>query len=218
MFLIILGLDFLTQSLLLFKQLQYPNNIITLSLKKAQKKYYNTQIEKVTPKNILPIPNLHTHEIKNSLPNEIFTVKSNSIVLKHTLKPKINQPDNNIGIYKIPCNQCDKIYIGETNDIKRRLYQHTLDLRNDNKYSSLVNHRQSFNHIPNIKNSQLIKTTQNTNNRKLIESFIIKNTQNMNIIQGDVPLDKTTNKMLNRSNSLRKTLTSLPQLPESVMR
>lgn len=198
----------------IFKNLQYPNKIITKSFKKAKNKYYNIQTEKFTPKNILPIPNLHTHEIKNSLNNEICIVKSNSIILKHTLKPKINKSDNNIGVYKIPCNQCNKIYIGETNDYKRRLYQHSLDLTNDNKYSSLTNHRNIHNHLPNIQNSQLIKSVQNTNNRKLIETFIIKNTQNINLIKGDIPLDNITNKMLNRSNSLRRTLKDLPTLPE----
>ncbi|KAB7494284.1 Zinc metalloproteinase nas-4 [Armadillidium nasatum] len=37
----------------------------------------------------------------------------------------------------------------------------------------------------------------------------------MNIAKGDIPLDNITNKILNRSNSLKVTLKDLPKLPDS---
>ncbi|KAL7641803.1 UNVERIFIED_CONTAM: hypothetical protein RMT77_007677 [Armadillidium vulgare] len=105
-----------------FKNLKYPNTNIKKSLKKAKKKYYNTTTQKEKHTNILPTPNLNPHDTKNSLPTTIRTVKSNTINLKSILKPNINTIDDNIGVYTIPCDQCNLKYIGETNDFKRRIY------------------------------------------------------------------------------------------------
>lgn len=188
----------------IFKKLAYPYNIIRKAIQKAKNKFYQTTQILQNHKNILPVPNLHTFELKNCLPPEIRTVQSNTLTLKQFFKPHINTIDQNIGIYQIPCNNCNLKYIGETNDFKRRIYQHQHDLQIDNQHSSLTNHRQNHNHSINLNSAHLTKIVHNTQSRKLIESFIIKNTQNMNLNQGESIIDNTTNIFLKKSKFLSK--------------
>ena len=42
------------------------------------------------------------------------------------------------GIYKITCNQNNKVYIGQSTSIKRRWAQHRRDLKNNNHYNQYL--------------------------------------------------------------------------------
>lgn len=187
----------------IFINLSYPTNVIRKAIKKATNKYYQPNRTSHTHENILPIPNINPSEIKNNLPSEIQTVQSNTITLKKVLKPHINTIENNTGIYSIPCNNCPLKYIGETIDYTRRLYQHSYDLRFDNLNSSLTQHRRTQNHGININSAKLNKIIHNTDYRKLTESYIIKNTKNMNLNKGETTIDNTVNTFLKKSKTLQ---------------
>ena len=72
-------------------------------------------------------------------------------------------------IYSIPCNNCNKTYIGETNDLERRKKQHTDSIRRGDVNSALFQHMQNENHSININGtniiSNLINTEKNYNGR-----------------------------------------------------
>lgn len=159
-------------------------------------------------KNILPIPNLNKAEALKYIPRTINTVKSDLITLKHILKPPNSKPDNISAIYKIPCSSCNSYYIGETNNINTRIYQHKYDLKIDNLNSSLSIHRRNFNHTINPNNTTIIKNINNTDNRKIIESYIIKNTKNFNTQKGEIKIDNSINLYLNKSIWLKNILKS----------
>lgn len=195
----------------IFKKLQYPYPIIKHALKKAKIKYLNlTHPKDITFNNLLPIPNLSTKETTNYIPNTIHTIKSNTLTLKYTLKPKNNISEQNAGIYTIPCSSCNQLYIGETNNFHTRRYQHSHDLKIDSQNSALTAHRRNLNHHINLNSASLIKPIHNTENRKIIESFLIKNTHNYNIHKGDINIDNVQNLYLKKSKTFKNATKLIP--------
>lgn len=105
----------------IFKRLKYHIHIINFTFKKAKEKFLKENIG-CTNKydfNILPVPNIKKNEAYNSLPKNLPTVTTNIIILKNVLKPHTNELDKNAGICKINCQNCNSVYIGETNDLKK---------------------------------------------------------------------------------------------------
>ena len=85
------------------------------------------------------------------------------------------------GIYTIPCNSCSLQYIGESDNLARRLQQHGSDLRTSNENNAIVKRRNNTaDHIGNV------------NHRKLIESFLIKIIPNMNLYKNSISIDNFT--------------------------
>ena len=83
-------------------------------------------------------------------------------------------------VYKIPCNECELLYFGETSDLKRRLYQHKYALQIGDNNSSLHRHRERFNHKIVPGNATPILKANNPDKRRFIETFLINNVRNFN--------------------------------------
>ena len=74
------------------------------------------------------------------------------------------------GIYKIPCSRCNLVYIGESDNISRRLQQHKNDVRNANDINPIVKHIVNADHSVSIDQSTVIKNISNIKQRKLVNS------------------------------------------------
>lgn len=97
--------------------------------------------------------------------------------LLHNPKDKI-ETNNKSGIYKITCNNCDKIYIGQTKrSIITRFKEHRAHIiYNRPSKSAVANHAISNNHNIDIDNLTLIKHITNKNQLDAWESIhIFKN-------------------------------------------
>jgi predicted GIY-YIG superfamily endonuclease len=182
----------------IFKKLCYPNFIIYQAINIANSIYYknngkNKNMDK--PTLILPYnpPKLTSKLISPKI--NITTQYNNTIgnLTMHTKFQNLNPPV----IYKIECPSCNLPYIGETIDFDRRMQQHNRDLRMDNINSALVQHRNRTNHnfLPLIHNK--IKETNDHQKRKIIESYYIKNTINLNLKGGEYFMDPLTLNILN---------------------
>ena len=109
------------------------------------------------------------------------------------------------GIYRIPCNSCNLQYIGESDCMERRKQQHRSDLRNCNENSAIVKHRNDTNHVISVDKFSTVCRISNISQRKLIESFLIKNVDNMNVYKTSISIDNFTSAFLyNNVPSLRK--------------
>ena len=97
------------------------------------------------------------------------------------------------GIYSIPCNLQ---YIGESDDLARRLQQHRSDLRTSNENNAIVKHRNNTDHAISIDNFSTLYHIGNVNQRKLIESFLIKNIPNMNFYKTSITIDNFTSSII----------------------
>ena len=105
-----------------------------------------------------------------------------------------NSPTNKNGcIYEIPCNECNKKYIGQSGkELEQRIKQHKYNVRIGNTASGLFQHMNEFNHGINWKEAREIIYCKDIVKRNIIESCIIKKNCNelLNISPGMYKLDE----------------------------
>ena len=95
------------------------------------------------------------------------------------LKQPQHKPDKSNVVYKIPCGQCDKCYIGTTkNKLGVRIKQHINDCRIVNAHkpnrTALSSHHFSTEHTFNFDDVKVLDTEGNARKRFLSESLYIK--------------------------------------------
>ena len=101
-----------------------------------------------------------------------------------------------VGIYTIPCNSCTLQYTGESDDLARRLQQHSCDLRTSNENNAIFKHRNNTDHSIAIDNFSTLYHIGNVNQIQLIESFLIKNIPNMNLYKTSISIDNFTSSII----------------------
>ena len=91
-----------------------------------------------------------------------------------TQEKKDKHANNKSVIYNIPCNGCDKTYIGETGrGIEKRVYEHKADVRKHNTANSLVLHIEQCNNLPRWDDISIIKKGLDKKMRKALEAAYI---------------------------------------------
>ena len=147
----------------------------------------------------MPQINAGNESLKKYLKNcGIVGVNKNTSTIKKYLSTLDHHPESSIKpcIYKIDCNDCDKLYIGETIDIGRRKREHRDAVRRGDENNAVFQHLQTEEHIININNMHEIKTVSETGKRKLLESLFIQNCKNFNIHQCNYKLDAFVNNII----------------------
>ena len=171
------------------ESLCYPVAFIEKSYCKAKKTFYsNVQREPTQLTNILTLP--YNNELTHLVPlfkllniNLVFNFKVNlkSILIKNS---PTNQ--NNI-IYKIPCKDCPKFYIGQTSKpLQFRLSQHKYCIRSGLTNNALFVHLSENSHRINWDESTEIMHCNTSIKRNILESALIKISwsDNFNINEG----------------------------------
>ena len=109
-----------------------------------------------------------------------------------------NSPDNTKGcVYQIPCNSCNKCYIGQTGkSLEKRLEQHKNCIRYAQDNSAIFVHVRDNNHTINWTESKKLVLSNDMLERNVIESAFIKESfeKNMNISHGMYKLDPLISK------------------------
>ena len=102
------------------------------------------------------------------------------------VKPKVSPEDNKGVIYHIPCQDCDKSYIGETGrTLKVRLTEHKRYCRNgETNRSGVSQHTLIDNHRIDWEKSTVIAKEPNYYKRRIKEALFIRKFNNMNQDQG----------------------------------
>ncbi len=78
-------------------------------------------------------------------------------------------------VYSIPCNGCDKVYIGETGrGINKRLYEHKGDVRRHNCSNSLVVHIDQHQHLPKWHDAKVVHKGLNKQMKNAQEAVYIR--------------------------------------------
>lgn len=112
--------------------------------------------------------------------------------LRHTLvggKDKLPKEAFPGVVYKIPCADCDSVYIGETGNFRQRLRQHQNDVKNKKVASNaLAEHADTTNHTIDWLNASIIGKERNWTSRLHLESLEIQSTeQTLNRNVGNLP-------------------------------
>ena len=122
-----------------------------------------------------------------------------SLVVHPKDKLKTNQKAG--VVYQIPCQQCEKSYIGETGRIlKERITEHERDVRLNSKSqftrsqrkqsegelnkSAITDHCNRQNHTIAWEKVKIVNQESNTTARRIKEAIAIKRTNNMNRDEG----------------------------------
>ncbi len=93
--------------------------------------------------------------------------------------------NNNSVIYSIPCNGCQKEYIGETGrGLKKRLEEHRKDVRHHGTSNSLVVHIGKYKHLPKWEAAKEVKVGLHRTMRRAMESAFISDREVTNHREG----------------------------------
>lgn len=92
-------------------------------------------------------------------------------------------------IYKIPCQDCNFCYIGETGNFIRRLKEHKRDVQNHRHvYNALAEHVHKSQHSIAWENAAIMAKEKNPTTRLLLESLLIQTTPDtVNRTDGNMP-------------------------------
>lgn len=171
-----------------FSQLYYPRCFLEKTYLKAIKIHCRgtLQQETETLRIIAPTSTSSKH-LQTILPKNVMINSASGQRIMDIVSRKYpeSNPNTDSVVYSIPCNSCDKEYIGETHrGLNKRLEEHKRDLRLDVTSNALVNHRNECNHLPNIKEAKILMQCNGKVKRKLMESVFINERKNINIRQG----------------------------------
>ena len=90
----------------------------------------------------------------------------------------------------VRCGECDGCYVGETGRcFKTRLREHKDAVRLGRERNAIFNHVHSTNHAIDWSNSKLIYNFNSLSNRLIVESAMIKRTNNFNNLPGASVID-----------------------------
>ena len=119
----------------------------------------------------------------NSLPKILRPLGINVIFrFRNRLKDILikNSPRNDVNIiYKIPCLDCNGMYVGQTSKtLETRIKQHRSYVKNYNNNSAIFKHAFDNDHRINWEESCKIINSNNWLDRNIIESFLIDHNKN----------------------------------------
>ena len=83
-------------------------------------------------------------------------VNKNNCTIGKRLKKKVKSEDNSGVIYRIKCLDCNFSYFGETNDLKRRVYQRKYSKRTGDLNNATVKHIWDKDHRVGINQADVI--------------------------------------------------------------
>ena len=165
---------------------------------------------------ILPQTNLSNKCLDGFLTNcNIKAVyRTTNTIQKYVHKNYKNAIENKACIYEIPCQDCSKTYIGETNDFERRRRQHRDSLRRGDTNSALFQHRNDFDHAVRVDEMKKIINIKNVEKRRLLESILIQNVDSFNIYKSNFKFDLFSNAIITKNVlSVAKLLSKMKKPP-----
>lgn len=165
----------------------YPHKLINRILYKPKITARETQRTNTVHLKLPYIKNL-SEKLKKELTNDTVTVafKNENTVKNLFTKQKTPTPrdlESNV-IYKIPCSECEGIYIGQTGRyLKTRISEHRRSVRpitliNTKTKTALAEHFENFEHQFNFDQTSIVDKQNNYKKRLLSEMIQIKKHQN----------------------------------------
>ncbi|XP_044762030.1 uncharacterized protein LOC123319226 [Coccinella septempunctata] len=163
----------------------YPQEMINKTIKQRTHKFYNSlsyQNPKTEPIVYIPLPYIPTlsEKIENIIkPYPNIRIAHKPVIqvnqLFSRLKAIVPKGQKSHIVYEIPCNQCNGVYIGQTeqnlnNRIKGHKYSKT--------QTALYKHTIENNHTFNFENTRILDREKNKRTREFLEMICIKRNPN----------------------------------------
>ena len=136
----------------------------------------------------------------------IYTTNQKLVNLLRT--PKDTIQNESPGVYEIPCADCPRSYIGQTNRrINNRVYEHKLALRKLEPSSALTKHHNETGHTFDFNKTKTIATIEHLKTRTIREAIEIEKHQNCLNKRDDALHLPSTWKPLLKNKNKNKTIT-----------
>ena len=192
-----------------FKILGYPYHFINNCLRIANKNWYNPQIkEPFANVNNLSLPfsqklvkvqklikqvNHHT----NKEGNISLSFSYNNTLRSRLVKNSNREQNDDVGVYCIPCLDCNQSYIGETGrGLAIRLEEHKRACRLGSSYSAVATHSLDVGHRVGFRYASVVYNSNDRNRRRTIEGALINLNETFLNNKGGTTEDKHTNTLL----------------------
>ena len=136
---------------------------------------------------------------KLKLVNKQFnSLRSNLVQTNNTSSQSGNSP----GTYVIPCSDCCCAYLGETDrSLNIRISENKRYIRTGSLNSAIFLHVKNHNHSFNFNDAEIVYKSSNKHNRLIIESALIKQYKNVNVMPGACSVDSFAMNILLRTDS-----------------
>ena len=86
-------------------------------------------------------------------------------------------------VYKVPCMDCEKVYVGETSrNLKRRLTEHKGAVKREDRKNGIATHTWDHEHRVNWEEARVVRTEPHYWKRRMLEALRIQsigNTSNL---------------------------------------
>ena len=101
------------------------------------------------------------------------------------MSTKQTRKKKKVGVYQIPCKDCDKSYIGYTcRNLEQRKKEHQRAIRYGQQNSAIFNHVSNTNHSIDWNAACIVYNSSCPNKNKIIESSLIEQRSNFNMHKG----------------------------------
>src|SRR5436190_6327681 len=161
----------------LLSENDYPRNFTLKHIKERPQNNNENVRSNIKPRTTITIPYIRgiSEKLKRiSSQYNIRMVFNSTLKLKNTLV-NYNYKYNKNVIYKIPCKDCNQVYIGQTGAfLDTRIKQHQYSEKTHKQESTLVQHIEELNHRINYKDTEIVNYQQNKFKRLFMESAIMK--------------------------------------------
>ena len=189
-------------------KLAYPKSILNIALSRAKKSFYSPQNNQPDRYNNKPLVIPFISTLDNSVNHRLSSFEKSKIIFKYPNKIKSNLIKNsspkNVGVYKIPCKNCDSFYVGETGrDWDRRLKEHKHSVSQLDPSNALAYHVLNSGHCIDFDSASLIYKCGDFSIRRIYEAAFIESNCNrvLNLNKGFYTIDRHIANCILRSNT-----------------
>jgi len=199
-------ISFIKKSL---SELAYPNFILDKALSRAKSTFYKPRtstnpVVSSTPttSKIVSLP--YTPSLDSPCNHRLAKSFNTKLIFSYPNTLKSNLVRNSVNqsrgeVYKIPCRDCNKFYIGETGrNLKQRIKEHKTAIQSFNTNNGLAVHSINSGHTIDFCNSSVLAQCSDTIKRRVIESAYIQAHENnsLNLNSGFYSSDKVTSRRI----------------------
>ena len=186
----------------IFLNLKYPPWFIKKAYLKARQSYFTPKPQNDVKKRYITVPYITSLDIVKSAchKQDVNVAFKYTSTIKSMLVRNKNKNICDAGIYKIPCQDCELVYIGETGrNLETRIKEHKYAVKSHNKNNALFHHKYETDHRINWQGSHLMYKCHDFRKRKIIESMCIQKFGNFNLSEGTYKLDPVTRSLIDKS-------------------
>ncbi|XP_044766380.1 uncharacterized protein LOC123322469 [Coccinella septempunctata] len=135
-----------------------------------------TRNEEEPNKKYITLPHIEelTPLLRKLIPQDKFRIATRNVKPLKSIFTKLKDPtptlQQNGVVYKISCNDCEEVYVGQTSTtLKQRLSSHRSDINNKKKTCALAIHTIEEDHHPNFEEVAILDREKDFNRRLFLE-------------------------------------------------